>query len=1286
MKLHRIRCLNIASLYGDQWVDLDEQLGGASLFLIHGPTGSGKSSLMDAVSLALFGRTPRLGGERGREDSDPREVMSKGTGECLAEVEFSTLRPDGKRQRYRARWSCRRARKLPEGAFQTPERSLEVRGRDGTWKILYSGSKVSEAEQVFSGVLEGFSALDFQRSMLLAQGQFDALLKADPGQRASILERLTRTERYQEIGARAAQVARAYRQRIEGLRVICAQLGVVDEEQYRAKRVEEEVLRRDLDGCRARREAIEAQARWIQTRDQSLKDLHAAKEALEVVARRRAELQPELARLNEHERCERAFVMEDALQEIQRRAAQFQEEIDQLESQVRSQQGECVKAREQAARAEERFRAAAAHLDRLREAVSREQGARDRLTLAEDELRKAAELFSQNEQDLRKHMKNAREAEKQTRLAEERVLRASETRNEVARWERLVQEWETLRDGLDEAIRREDELAQEARRLEEEQAGIDRSRKDLEADRVALKAFWETEIEPAKADFERAEKKLHLLLEGEEIEERRAALLAEQESFTQQAWLIKQAKRAIEYWRECTRAQEEKRKTLEEAERALRQAKGDAFSCEGRATALQDEYQRLSKEYDRLRRIAILAEHRSALVPGEPCPLCGSTNHPWLDDPERSQETASIDEEVRKCEQVLREVEQGTERARKEALQMQKALSRAEERYSGAVQGLRQAEEALRDAQARREEAVKTAGLPLDASEEDCEEGEAAAKRGKDRALGRLKALSDAEAALRGARKALEERVKRYQERERELANKQVALDTRGTLLREARERYRAALTQWKKERGGLRKLLQTLSVEISGDSPKLWKEQAQRAVETFRKAEQALREAEEKVPIAVTRLEGALQAVEQARKNLDHAREELERREKRRNEAARVWDEARQGLAGQWEAIRQQDDPEVRERRPDANAPRRDLLAFQQSIVDEAERTWKGTLHRAETTQNEFERTKARLEQRQRDLTECEEAVARQRESLLAELGRLGLTAQDLRAVRLSPESCERLRILRKEIEDQGQESRIRSEEQDRRYRAVLMERPEGVSEQATAEEVAQTLRQALELEEAARKAWEEVHDFVRRMEDQQERAARARKALEETEREASVWLRLHELIGKNDGRQFREFAQSLNLDLLIQKANAHLQRLSPRYRLSQKFQEGMPTLEFTVVDLWQVSEERAARGLQGSERSPRTLSGGESFLVSLALALGLADLRSSRLPIETLLLDEGFGTLDPVTLDTALKALESLQQQGLQVGIISHVEGLKEYIPARIAIEPLGGGRSRVVVACAG
>ncbi len=199
--------------------------------------------------------------------------------------------------------------------------------------------------------------------------------------------------------------------------------------------------------------------------------------------------------------------------------------------------------------------------------------------------------------------------------------------------------------------------------------------------------------------------------------------------------------------------------------------------------------------------------------------------------------------------------------------------------------------------------------------------------------------------------------------------------------------------------------------------------------------------------------------------------------------------------------------------------------------------------------------------------------------------------------------------------------------------------------------------------------KPHDEAHELFGALRRSSERAAELAAARKRLDQEASVWLRLDRLIGTNGGRAFQEFAQSLNLQRLIDHANGHLRRLSQRYKLVQKLDKNdQPTLDFSVEDLWQV----------GSKRGLRSLSGGERFLVSLALALGLSDLRNRTLPVETLLLDEGFGTLDQETLEVALGALDQLQSDGRRVGIISHVAGLKERIQAQVRVENLGGGRS--------
>jgi exonuclease SbcC len=168
----------------------------------------------------------------------------------------------------------------------------------------------------------------------------------------------------------------------------------------------------------------------------------------------------------------------------------------------------------------------------------------------------------------------------------------------------------------------------------------------------------------------------------------------------------------------------------------------------------------------------------------------------------------------------------------------------------------------------------------------------------------------------------------------------------------------------------------------------------------------------------------------------------------------------------------------------------------------------------------------------------------------------------------------------------------------------------------------------------------------------------------------ETDIWQRLDSLIGSAKGDKFRKFAQGLTLAHLLHLANRHLGRLHGRYMLRRKT---TGELELDIVDAWQGD----------AARDTRTLSGGESFLVSLALALALSDLVSNKTSIDSLFLDEGFGTLDGDTLEIALDALDTLNASGKMIGVISHVESLKERIPAQIRVEKGGGvGHSRLVV----
>ena len=153
-----------------------------------------------------------------------------------------------------------------------------------------------------------------------------------------------------------------------------------------------------------------------------------------------------------------------------------------------------------------------------------------------------------------------------------------------------------------------------------------------------------------------------------------------------------------------------------------------------------------------------------------------------------------------------------------------------------------------------------------------------------------------------------------------------------------------------------------------------------------------------------------------------------------------------------------------------------------------------------------------------------------------------------------------------------------------------------------------------------------------------------------------------LNALIGSADGAKFRRFAQGLTLANLVHLANAQLDRLFGRYQLQCQQSD---TLALEVVDTWQGD----------TARDIKTLSGGESFLISLALALALSDLVSNKTSIDSLFLDEGFGTLDNNTLEVALDALDNLNACGKMIGVISHVEALKERIGVQIKVRKLSG-----------
>lgn len=386
--------------------------------------------------------------------------------------------------------------------------------------------------------------------------------------------------------------------------------------------------------------------------------------------------------------------------------------------------------------------------------------------------------------------------------------------------------------------------------------------------------------------------------------------------------------------------------------------------------------------------------------------------------------------------------------------------------------------------------------------------------------------------------------------------------------------------------------------------------------------------------------------------------------REKREqeSEARKTCDQAEQLLAavlGETEKLRQM----LGEVTPEGEASQLSLIEEHVPDVDAASLAY----------QRRFEEHKdaeGRLEERRRVERNTVDRVKKCETELAEALaGSEFVSTEALREANLPAEEASRIEALEKRLTEGITGARAVLGVTRRNIQELIDENVlEGEAAQARRAEFAELQEQTEKLIRELTKKREEL----KRDDENRRRRKEVQQQLGSELEELRVWRRLRELIGSHDGSKFRRYAQSISLDILTRRANRHLHMLSDRYLIRRDEDE---PLKLQIEDLHQA----------GVRRPMASLSGGESFLVSLALALGLSELAGRNVRIDSLFIDEGFGTLDPDTLEIALSALESLRQDEKMVGLISHVEILKERIHTQIVVEKRSAGLSSLRVVAA-
>ncbi|MET0981306.1 MAG: AAA family ATPase [Telluria sp.] len=1255
MKILRISGRNLASLANEFVVDFEsEPLASSGLFAICGPTGAGKSTLLDALCLALYGNTPRLQWKSSRgalpdaggesvSTTDARNLLRRGAAEGHAEVDF--VGNDG--IRYRARWSVRRSRNKVSGLLQASNQTLHRLP-----ELAPLGSTKTETQAEIAARI-GLSFEQFTRSVLLAQNEFSAFLKTDENERGELLETLTGSAVYSAISKRAYE---RYKQEQDAVRRLTsrladqAPLAQDARAELDAQRAAADVA---LQAVEVRRALLEAQLRWHQERER-LRQREAEAQSLLLEARGAVEAAQErrmrLATLDEVQ----------AARPLMAELARLDAERVQVEATLANGQGELARVQEAAQQAVQDVQTATIALESAEaaqiEAAARLDAAKaldatiDTLAGAHAQLAERREQTALDAARTRELLAGASARLAQTRAADtaSREWLAAHRRHEAlaAQWPR----WDKL-------------FTQATQAAAAEGANLAALAKADRA-RVNAAATVEASLEAAEraatriAELDAARQAAAATLAGFDLDAlhaQRQGLDARREQLSAAARIAKNLHVAREHLARLDAELERTRTARAAADTGLAAAGAAAPALA--AAAAQAEQALSAAE----RAIADKVEDlRAALVEDEPCPVCGSEAHPYAHQDERLHAVfdmlrAQLAERRAAVQDNLSE--QATRRAQRDAAG-ERLAALGEERDT-LLADLGELDAAW-DASPVAQEA------PPAGERQPWFEAQMAGVR---ESLGAIEARQSAARRAAQAREAAQtafEAGNAEHLRLRELAqNARTALATHET-------EHKALTAQLERDRAALAALLAELDpvlAEVAGDGwqdawrrdPVRW--QAARALEAKAWSAQSAQQAELRTALAT----------------LEAAQREAAMRAEHASGAAAAAGEA---FAGS--------EAELRERRASRAA------LFDGRAVQEVEHA----LRRAVATAREA------LAARQAVSLEAAQRETRVRSALAQAQERIGALQDDARdaAARLADwiEDYAAHHAELEPVDNQAQlagllavgaswlaQERTALAELDAasaRAAAVLAERraqrdvhEEGVSQGAAPDGAMQDAAATADALEAIREERSAVHERATGLRLQaaqdDERRVKAQAMLAEIERQQAVeqrWGRLSELIGSADGKKFRNYAQQFTLDVLLGYANSHLGQLAKRYRLERVDNAGAPSLGLMVRD----------QDMGGEIRSVNSLSGGESFLVSLALALGLASLSSNRVRVESLFIDEGFGSLDSDTLGIAMDALDALQSMGRKVGVISHVHEMTERIAAKIQVRPAGGGSSAVTV----
>ncbi|MGV3503895.1 MAG: AAA family ATPase [Adhaeribacter sp.] len=1211
MKILSIRFQNLNSLKGRHEIRFDQSpFLESGLFAITGPTGAGKTTILDAITVALYGRVHR-------HDRDAFEIMTRHTAECYAEVEFEV-----KDKAYQARWALRRSHGKVDGKLQDVKMELS----EVATKLILE-SKLTEVKARIVE-LTGLDYNQFLRSVMLSQGDFTRFLKASESERSDLLEKLTDTGIYSQISVGAYEKAKAEKKELEGLQQQLNNEALLDAEARSAYQEQLQALGQAIAAGEQHRAGLLRQLQWRELLQRLEQQQLRLEGQLSQQLQEQERLQPAFAQLARHRHAvvfkpDLVLLQASQVQENQllQHLAQASARLPQLQQHISQAGAESERLRQEAEAARQQLTQLEPLLDQIVQLDAHIGHLRDQFV-------KDRSAYKKTEEDANKTREQAQAATRQQEQLQQETTRLQAWLAEHQAEACLEKELSIFAQYLKDLRDIERQTAARRQEAQQQQQTSARQQQELQSSRQQY-GILQQQLETGQEAINRQTLALNQLLEGQTPEQ-----------LEEKGQQLPRQIAAYEALLALSRQHAQGQQQLAELQDSIRQTETLLASGQQSLQSLVREQEQARQTYAHLNQIVELQQRisnyeadRKLLQAHQPCPLCGATHHPFAE----GHPAPDLDEarqNRQRQEAILHQVQGRLQEQQSLLASQQATLVQLRHRESDLQQQLGTWQQDF----ARRSQELQS---PCALEETGQLQALLAAHTGS---LASWRQLLDQSRSLKADLSARQSQHQADKESllrlETTLKQTEEKLRSSQVLLQRLEEDLADLQEQQSNISGEAHSFLSRFGLPFAPERAEALLADLQGRAGAFNANTRRLQELQLALKEAETQLRNSQALLAEKNLLLDQLKDQLLSQHKVLEEKK----ENRRQLFGT------QDPAEARQ----------NLQAAIQQKIAQAEQA----RNAYQQSQEQFRLEEQKINQWQAEQARTATSIRELRQALESKLAARQISSiEELVALFLDEEEAHRLENLQQSVERNLHE-----------YRAQLQQtQVELQTEQQKALTTADSaaISQLLAEQEAALSALHQQTGSVRNILERDEllrarHEAIARK-IEGQQKEYLRWDKLAQLIGSADGKKFSKFAQGLTLARLVMLANQHLLKINQRYRILKNPDQD---LELLIVDTYQAD----------AVRPMSTLSGGESFLVSLALALGLSDMAGRQTRIASLFIDEGFGTLDAETLDLAIGSLENLQASGKTIGIISHVEALKERISTQIQVLKMSGGTSQL------